>query len=339
MKFFILIACLVSLPSFGRDRNEPYKIVLISDEGSDTKANQFMAYLRTQPPFSQMAPEDLQITVRRAPPGAMNCRSPHPETEESRRLVTCEQGALRRIQRSERADFAVGITSTPSYYGGSGGQIPVATTESPNHVLLHEMLHTYGLEDEYRYPSPQEVSRYCRPGDTGPNVAWFRDTPPYASDSAARTTHAGDVPWIGRIPGNMPITQLPALGSPSRPAGRGQQTIGLYPESNCPERNGVRSWKPYETSIMNGHTDDFLYPIYADVVSARIRRSLGREPRLVTGTTVAPPVTAPAQVVAPTPTPTPQTEPAPNPKEVIIKAQPKESKPDQVNDESSTVEE
>lgn len=346
MRCVSLLSLLFITSAFATNRNDPYKIVLISDEGSETRTNEFMAYLRTQPPFNTIAPEDLQITVRRAPPGAMNCRSPYMQDQNSQRLVTCDQGALRRIQRDERANFAVAITSTPPYYGGSGGQIPVATIGAPNHVVLHEMLHTWGAEDEYAYTSPQEVSRYCHPGERGPNIAWFRDTPPYASDSSARTIHAGQVPWMGRIPSSMPVTQLPSLGSPARPAGRGQQTIGLYPGAGCPERNGEKSWKPYATSIMNGHTDDFMYPVYADLVSARIRRDLGREPRLVAASTVVAPTPTSAQPVtvapaAPQSNPEPQVENQRRNREVIIKAEPKFTKPEdkESDDESKTSEE
>lgn len=283
MKTALIIFLLVSQTAYSRGE-KPYKIVLITDDNSDAKAREFETYLRSQPPFDRIDPADLQIVRQKAPTGSMNCQSPHPETENSRRLVTCDQRALRRVQRQAKGDFAVAITSAPSYYGGSGGQIPVATVESPNHVLLHEMLHTYGLEDEYPYTG-DEIARYCKPGHAGPNMAFFKDVPPYASDPAARVTHAGDVPWMGRISADMPITQLPALGSPSRSVTRGTQQIGLYRGGNCPDRpDGKKSWKPYGTSIMNGHEDDFMYPIYADVVSARIRRSIGREPRIVSAT-------------------------------------------------------
>ena len=283
MKWAILFSLSLMASAQATRRTEPYKLVIIADENSETRANQFITYLRTQPPFSQIASEDLQISVTRAPPGAMNCQSPHPETQESQRLVTCDQRALRRIQRQQRANFAVAITSVPAYYGGSGGQIPVGTVGAPDSVILHEMLHSYGLEDEYTYRSAAEIRRYCRPGNAGPNIAFFRDVPPYASDPAARVTHASEVPWMGRISADMPITQLPALGSPSRTVVRGGQQIGLYRGGNCPDAaNGKKSWKPLETSIMNGHEDDYVYPIYADVVSASIRRSLGRNPRLIT---------------------------------------------------------
>jgi hypothetical protein len=294
MKNIFLISLFIFSSITMAAQNGPYKIVIVADENAAARAGQFSAYLRSQPPFNRIAPEDLQITIRSVANGSMNCASPNAGANEQR-LVTCDQRFLRRVQRQEGGNFAVAITSFPSYYGGSGGQIPAATTGSPDRVILHEMLHTYGCEDEYPYAVPDEANRYCRPGRPGPNMAFFGDIPPYASDAAARSTHAGDVPWMGRIRSEMPITQGPALGSPSRPSvQRGQQQIGLHRGGNCPDRDGKKSWKPYQTSIMNGHEDDYVYPIYADIVTARIRRSLGREPRMLAA--AAPQVVRPNEV-------------------------------------------
>ncbi len=196
IKFFLL--SFLSLSAIA----EPFKIVIIADQGAVTRAGEFQAHLMTQPPFNRMRAEDLQITVRtlsatEAP--RMNCLSRHTSTEDARRLVTCDQRFLRRIQRDEDASLAVAITSNPSYYGGSGGQIPVGTINLPNHTLIHEMLHTCGVHDEYPYTDPAEQRRYCRGNSRDMNSAFFRDVPPYTSDPQARSRHPRDVPWMARI--------------------------------------------------------------------------------------------------------------------------------------------
>ncbi len=157
----------------------------------------------------------------------------------------------------------------------------------PIQTMLHEMLHTYGMADEYHY-SESEAEAYCRRPQTQSNIAHFTDRPPYSSDLDARQRHEVMVPWMGRINRGDLITQGRSLGSPMMNAiPRGQQVLGLYRGGTC-DNAEIQSWRPYPNSIMRGYDDDTIYPLYEDVIRQSIESQIGRRVQLA-GTNITPP--------------------------------------------------
>lgn len=278
MKKLLLAFLLLSVVAQADD--EPFKILIIADTGAASKATELQAFIRNTPPFNRMRPEDLNISIRTlsAQENRMNCRADASIT----RNVTCDQGFLHRIQGRERASMAVALTSSPSDYGGSGGQVPVGTINLPLQNFVHEMLHTAGLADEYPYETSDEQRRYCRGSRRKMNLAYFRDIPPYASDAAARSTHQRDVPWMGRILASTPIINGTNLGTNIAQT-EGSQQIGVYTGGPCPaDRRGRRSWIPYRDSIMRqiDMADHNVYPLYEQAFIDYIQPRLGRPLRL-----------------------------------------------------------
>ena len=103
--------------------------------------------------------------------------------------------------------------------------------------MLHEMLHTWTLQDEYTY-SDSEAAYYCNSPRIlkSPNTASFATQETYQSDAAALSSHFKDIPWADSI--QAPVTTSSAtaagaalvLGTPK--TGSGMEP-GLYSGSNC----------------------------------------------------------------------------------------------------------
>lgn len=248
---------------------KPYKIVVFTDETASTKADQFKTYLQTKPPFSKMG-EKLQIELVKLTKEEMDCKNSDPD---SPRIITCNNSVLRRKQRDADANISLAFTSNGS--GGAGGDIPIASMDFPIQTMFHEMLHTYGLSDEYDY-SESERGVYCRSPRSSANIVYFSPRPPYADDPGARTTHARDVPWMGGIPRVHLITDGSALGSKdaANPT-PGSQLLGLYRGGSC-DSGTTPGWRPYKNSIMKGYEDDTIYPLYEEVIVKNMESSLGR---------------------------------------------------------------
>ncbi len=284
MKYLALILILASTSALARRRNQPYKILIIADAASVASANSYRDYLMNQRPFNRLAPADLVIEVQTAPAEDMACTNPGTTND---RLIRCNTGNLRRMRRQARASIAVAYTSTAT--GGAGGEIPVATSnfaQYPISTMFHEMLHAYGFADEYQYQTEGERKSFCKPPRRLPNVAYFNDTPPYASDAAARSTHSNQVPWMGDIPAEVLITHGTDLGTTELPASAavGAQVQGLFAGGPC--SLWMKSWRPYQGSIMREYRDDTIYPLYERAILSRIEDAIGRTPTLVE---VAPP--------------------------------------------------
>lgn len=264
MKFILLF--FFSLPAFAQ--HIPYKIVIIADAEALERAEEFKSYLMQKPPFSKMGTK-LDITVKTMPKEDMNCKNDMPD---SPRIINCNHQKLFDLQTKENAHIALAFTSSGS--GGAGGSIPVASKDYPIQTMFHEMLHAYGLDDEYSY-SANEQKVYCdNPRNSG-NLVYFREKPPYSEDKAARDLHKDDVPWMSGIPEVKKITNGSSLGTEEKFEPQGQQTLGLYRGGAC-DSNMLPGWRPYANSIMRGYIDDTIYPLYEEIIVKNIESALGR---------------------------------------------------------------
>lgn len=264
MKKLTLLTCLMTTFAWA----EPYKILIVSDPEAQSKATDFKNYLLTKPPFSKMKSRDLEIKIVSASPNELNCGNTYPGAP---RVILCDEANLNRMKAREEANLAMVFTSTAS--GGSGGAIPIASKDYPIQTMFHEMLHTYGCDDEYEY-SASEAEIYCQNPRSETNGAYFQDRPPYDSDSAARTMHRRDVPWMNSISLTTHITQGSQLGSVIRYRPPGEQILGVYRGGACQKK--IPSWRPYPNSIMNGYTDDTVYPLYEEIIVKSIESKIGR---------------------------------------------------------------
>lgn len=274
--FFLLI--MISLSAYAEG---PFRIVIFADEGGTARARELETYLRQSvPPFNRMVAEDLSITVRtlRGEENQMNCQ----RDATISRLVTCNETYLHGL--ADRA-MAVAITSVPTgEAGGSGGAVPAATINLPLQTVVHEMLHTAGVADEYEYESQTEWDRFCSPAIPTMNFAFFAQVPPYASNDIARTMHGTPehVRWMSRVLGSTPIINGSSLGTPERAIANGQQRIGVYKGGSCPrDEQGRESWRPYQNSLMKTQDGDpTVYPIYEQAFINYASLQMGRSPRL-----------------------------------------------------------
>jgi hypothetical protein len=270
MKNLLIIGFIVaSFSAIAKKEPRPYKIVMIADSEAKAKAEAFREYLKTKPPFSKML-DKLQLDVVEMTKEELDCKNDKPN---SPRIISCNNNLIRRKQRQMNADLPLVFTSNG--VGGAGGDIPIASNDYPIQTMFHEMLHTFGLSDEYDY-KPSERTVYCRSPRSTANIAYFKDTPPYENDSAARTKHRRDVPWMGGIPTSNPITNGSALGSNGEgDIVPGSQPLGLYRGGSC-DSEALPGWRPYKNSIMKGYVDDTVYPLYEEIVVKNIEGSLGR---------------------------------------------------------------
>ncbi len=265
MKKLIWPLLMISSVSFAA----PYKIVMMTDSGAKDRADEFKKYLLTKPPFNKLDPKELEFKVVTLSQKELNCGN---RNKKSPRVINCDDKKLNTIKAKEEANLAMVFTSAAT--GASGGDIPKASKTSDVAAMMHEMLHTFGCADEYEY-SASEAEVYCSPTRPAPNIAFFKDRPPYKSDSEARVRHAKDVPWMGRIDKVRYITQGSQLGSSAKSSGEGNQVISLYRGGSC--NKVIPTWRPYPNSIMKGYTDQTIYPFYEEIIVKGMESQLGRK--------------------------------------------------------------
>ncbi|MES2525439.1 MAG: hypothetical protein V4598_00065 [Bdellovibrionota bacterium] len=275
MKYLALFIILISGTVWGRREPRPYKILIVADENSTQSAEAYRNYILEQRPFNRLTPADLVVEIQTVPAAEMSCSNPGVTND---RLIACDKSYLRGLRRGARASIAVAFTSTAT--GGSGGEIPIATSDFskyPISTMFHEMLHAYGFADEYQYKTDQEKEAFCSPPKRLPNMAYFNDEPPYESDAAARSKHSGQIPWFGNIGQDVLITHGTDLGTQSLPhTEEGTQTAGLFAGGPC--SLWMKSWRPYQGSIMREYKDDTIYPLYEKIILGRIADAIGRRP-------------------------------------------------------------
>lgn len=161
--------------------------------------------------------------------------------------------------------------------GGAGGAVPIATINYPLSTMLHEMLHGWGLNDEYTY-SQSEAEYYCRYPKIlkGPNTAGFSVRGGYASDAEARDAHRDDIAWLNYVGGTPITSKADADGSLKlgTPAAFLFRAPGLYPGSNCSLE--MPSFRPYyEDTIMKTLSTTWIPPIHQKAVLAAIAKAAG----------------------------------------------------------------
>lgn len=248
---------------------KPYKIMIAADKDAVNRANQFKIYLLNKPPFNRMG-DNLVIEIVPFEADELNCANTNPD---SPRIITCDTELINKTKRNIKAHAALAFTSKAS--GGAGGDIAVASIDYPIQTMFHELLHTYGLADEYDY-SDSEKTVYCQAPRSSNNIVYFKDKPPYKADADARSKHADDVHWMGQIPTAQLITSGTSLGSASlNSVVNGQQNLGLFRGGSCD--GTLPGWRPYYSSIMREYKDDTIYPLYEDIIIKNIQSSIGRK--------------------------------------------------------------
>lgn len=261
------LTLLMSIQAYAKDT---YDIVMYTDAQAKTRAEEFKEYLLKKPPFNKLG-EKVKISIVELSVETMGCKN---DLAGAPRVIKCNSTKLFLLKAVARAHLAMAFTSQGT--GGSGGPIPVASKDYPIQTMFHEMLHSYGLDDEYEY-SEDEKGVYCNQLIESPNIVYFKDIPPYVDDASARNKHKKDVPWMGGIPADKLITNGTDLGSSDVEKGKGEQTLGLYRGGAC---NGVKqtsAWRPYLNSIMKGFSDDTVYPIYEEVILKSIESAIGKK--------------------------------------------------------------
>ncbi len=281
MKATIVLGALIASGSVFAER-EPYKLVLFADSASYAQAVAYIATLEGQSPFREMKDvNDLDINVVELDETRMDCRNR--ASTDGARGISCDNGYLTRMKRREGAQQAMVFTAGGQGQMGSGGNIPVVNTNGiapglVQQVATHELLHAYGLCDEYNYDRA-DARRLCSVVGNAPNRAILGPPTSY-TDAAARSAHGGDIPWFNTIPEDRPIVTGDTLGSPPGP----QDEEGLFLGGNCSNlplmgRTARHIYRPYHNSIMRQLNNRPIPEYYAQQVAEKIREQRGQSRR------------------------------------------------------------
>ena len=273
MKYLLL--ALLPLSALAQEV-EPYRLVLVTDPESRTRAEDYKAYMLSKPPFNQLG-NQLDIVITEMSDADMSCSNDMPA---SPRIISCSTSKLNKRKRDLDGHHVAAFTDNAT--GGAGGQTAIASKDYPLNTMMHEMMHMYGLADEYCYKDT-EVEVYCNPPRRGPNVALIAPNPPYANKGEALSKHGDKIGWTSEIHAPTPVTQdTTVLGTPSGEYG---ESAGLYEGGHCSNKTGMaeKVYRPYENSIMKTLSVDKIQPFYQARIleameSARGRRFEARRP-------------------------------------------------------------
>lgn len=228
----------------------PFKMVIVTDPEARAAADRTRQFILSQPPFNRLGSQ-LEIVILEVSAENMGCRT-HPTMP---RQISCNYGILAEFGASAGAHRTIGLTSRGS--GGAGGSIPIASADAHISVVLHELFHSLGLGDEYKYDQPIERTSLCNPPQKYANLAMFPPDSSYSSEDAARSRHARDIPWFGWITDDVRITTLPGLGTTPGLFDAGKPA--LYPGGAC--ANWTPTWKPYSgRTIMSDLQNEPVIP-------------------------------------------------------------------------------
>ncbi len=212
-----------------------YKIGIYTDQPSQDKSKGLVEYLKNNPPFNKF---DVEFVIYPMSTQELNCGP----SNGIARLVTCDTQKVQNAAFKNGVDQAFVVSNYPAY-GGSGGTIPVMTTDSgiPYSTMVHEYLHTVGFGDEYPYSS-SETYIYCTQQNIRRyvNLAIIEPLASYSGDYDARNKHSNQIPWYGKILTETPIATS-VLGTPFPD----RELIGLFRAKTCqnsPQR--ITVWKP-----------------------------------------------------------------------------------------------
>lgn len=274
------------------------KILLVAADSGIRKAKEVEYFLRRVPPFSRA--EELEIEIRKVPRNFVKCttglpddvkipekykhlypKSCHKADKVPTRLVSCDHGPILKLMAETGSDRVLFVRPAKIYGGSGQGQVAVITEGTPPEIGLHELLHTFGLADEYPYDecsAPTYCQIYGPP--TAINFAYFEDHSPYAGDSAARARHTQDIPWFMKIHPSTPITSGSSLGTPQA------DRIGLHPSLTCSEvykPGRLRGWKPGRRETIMGpkgttHIPEVYWDNILDGLNTRLRIETAQKP-------------------------------------------------------------
>ncbi len=249
-----------------------YHIRFVADAAAMARAREFTELLLNHEAFASVR-DRFRIEYVEGDAARMNCRN---DVLQSKRIISCNMDYILSLGASPAHLTAV-FTSRGT--GGAGSAVPIASIDYPLPTILHEMLHTWGLQDEYIY-SQAEADYYCGYSKIlkAPNTSAFPIMETYGSDAEAGGRHRDDIPWFDDI--RVPITTPPVntagaagfqLGTP---ASSGNMEPGLYPGSNCSRK--LPSFRPYEfDTIMKSVYTTLLPPIHKKAVLKAIAKAAG----------------------------------------------------------------
>lgn len=250
-----------------------YHIRFVGDAQSMVRAHEYADLLLSHPAFASVSSR-FRIEYLQADADLMKCGNTVPQ---SPRLITCDTRYI--LSLSTVPVHLTGVfTSRGS--GGSGGAVPIVSIDYPLPVMLHEMLHTWTLQDEYTY-SDSEAEYYCKYPRIlkAANTAAFAAQETYQSDAEALSANRNNIPWADSI--RIPVTTSSAtaagaalvLGTPKNIATASMEP-GLYPGSNCSRK--MPSFRPYNVDpIMKTLSTTLIPPIHQKAVLAELARLAG----------------------------------------------------------------
>ena len=251
-------------------RDGLYHIRFVVDDGSLERAKAFSELFLSHPVFAPFwARFSIEYLV--ADTERLNCRNDNPA---SPRSIRCDREYALSLGTSPAHLTAI-FTSRAS--GGSGGRVPIASLDYPLPTMLHELLHAWGLNDEYTY-SASEAEYYCSNPKIvkGPNTASFSLPGPYSSDRDARAVLSDRVPWLDAIvslPVTGPADQNGMLTLGTQPSAD-DGSPGLFSGSNCSlVRPSFRAYKA--DTIMKSLSSTWIPPVHSKAVLAVIGSAAG----------------------------------------------------------------
>ncbi len=249
----------------------PYKIVIVSERGAKKLTQEFIDLMKTTQPFSLMGSQ-LAIEVVEGDPAKLDCKGGCGGMD---RLICCNRGYAAKLGAQHDANKVLIATSKAS--GGAGGSVPIGGVGYQPSVLLHEMLHSFNLGDEYMY-SYIEAENFCLPPAHYANVISIRPRPRYASDAEAKQIHGHEIPWFGEIRSSTLITTANALGT--TPRLYAPNRAALYPGGDCNLK--IPTWRPYyENNIMNNLNSVVIPPLHSSVIVKKMSAERGEEIKLM----------------------------------------------------------
>jgi len=260
---------LLALVSFTALAQDPYRLVMVADPESRTRAEEYKAYLLSKPPFNQLG-NQLDIVITEMSDSDLSCSNDMPS---SPRIISCDTSKLNKRKRDLDGHHVVAFTNNAT--GGAGGQQAIASVDYPLNTMMHEMMHMYGLADEYCYKD-SEVDVYCNPPRRAPNVAMIAPNPPFANKGEAFEKHGDKIAWSGEIHAPTPITQgTEVLGTPS---GNYGESAGLYEGGHCTNKTSMteKVYRPYENSIMKTLSVNTIQPFYQARILEAMEAARGR---------------------------------------------------------------
>jgi len=233
-----------------------YKVVVLADAGSATRAQEYIAALHCLSPFSAL----LRAGELELPD------SPTIYTSDEvvctggldgiARLAQCKISSDRINALIASATLAPIFTSVPNI-GAGGSQTPIVSSSFPWTTALHETTHTFGFTDDYAYTAA-ETADYCTGGALTAINGYSNQSMPatFTTEAAAIASCQTNIPWCtAAIAMGTPVTTANAdgtfaIGTPP-PATCPDDRLGVYAGGACQVAVPAATWRPsYCPTIM-----------------------------------------------------------------------------------------